>query len=286
MNRPEAPRTFGLIIGAMKSGTTSLFQLLAQHPQVSACRVKEPDFFTAADGTHKNLEAYLRLWDWRPGAHRIALEASTSYSKAPWVSGVPGRIAACGPHEFRFIYMLRNPLDRISSQVRHSLFEGWGKPLDEGVPEDAIDYSRYAMQLDLYAECFPEGPFLLVTLEEFHSDPWAVLEKTCQFLALDPSFEFIGVGERKNKGDFYSVSPFLRRMAKNTLVRSVYGKLPENVRHFTRDSLARMGKREGAIGRWRLNLEERAEVHERLSADLERLETHYGVKVREHWTLP
>lgn len=36
---------FGLIIGTMKGGTTSLFNYLAQHPQVCPCSNKEPDFF-------------------------------------------------------------------------------------------------------------------------------------------------------------------------------------------------------------------------------------------------
>ena len=38
-------KTFGLIIGAMKCGTTSLFHYLAEHPQVSPSSDKEPFFF-------------------------------------------------------------------------------------------------------------------------------------------------------------------------------------------------------------------------------------------------
>ncbi len=40
---------FALIIGAMKCGTTSLFSYLAQHPEISACQPKEPDFFSYDD---------------------------------------------------------------------------------------------------------------------------------------------------------------------------------------------------------------------------------------------
>ena len=37
---------FALIIGTMKGGTTSLFAYLAEHPQISPCRQKEPRFFS------------------------------------------------------------------------------------------------------------------------------------------------------------------------------------------------------------------------------------------------
>ena len=38
-----------LIIGAMKCGTTTLFDLLAQHPQIAPCKPKEPGFFAFED---------------------------------------------------------------------------------------------------------------------------------------------------------------------------------------------------------------------------------------------
>ena len=43
------PKRFGLIIGAMKCGTTTLFNHLACHPQLAASRVKEPSFFCGDD---------------------------------------------------------------------------------------------------------------------------------------------------------------------------------------------------------------------------------------------
>jgi hypothetical protein len=37
---------FALIIGSMKSGTTSLFRYLAEHPELSPSTPKEPNFFS------------------------------------------------------------------------------------------------------------------------------------------------------------------------------------------------------------------------------------------------
>ena len=38
----DKPDHFAFIIGAMKSGTTSLFEILSQHPQVCPSKIKEP----------------------------------------------------------------------------------------------------------------------------------------------------------------------------------------------------------------------------------------------------
>ena len=40
-----AERSYAIIIGAMRSGTTSLYEMLAEHPQICPCRTKEPHFF-------------------------------------------------------------------------------------------------------------------------------------------------------------------------------------------------------------------------------------------------
>ena len=59
----QRPSNFALIIGAMKSGTTSLFHLLAQHPEIAAASVKEPNYFSSDD-------VYSKGWDWYVGPGR------------------------------------------------------------------------------------------------------------------------------------------------------------------------------------------------------------------------
>ena len=41
----NVPDNFSIIIGAMKSGTTSLFEVLAQHPEICGAKKKEIDYF-------------------------------------------------------------------------------------------------------------------------------------------------------------------------------------------------------------------------------------------------
>lgn len=284
------PRDFVLIIGAMKSGTTSLFEILAQHPQVASCRDKEPDFFSDATVFARGWDWYRQLWKWS-GEHRVAMEASVSYTKAPLWPRVPERIASMPGARFKFIYMLRHPLERISSQVRHGIFEGWGHGLDEGLAKDLIPFSSYAMQADRYMEIFPRDSLLMVTLEEFESDPGDVLSRICGFIGIDEDFEFSEVGRRYNKGDLYTMAPSVARLMRAPTLQAVARRvLTRSARHRIRDAIMGLtGKSapEAAPprGRHELNEQERAELLAALEPDLRRLRNHYGVDLERHWGL-
>lgn len=288
-NGPAADR-HALIIGAMKSGTTSLFEILAQHPEIAAARIKEPDFFSDPAVFEQGWDWYRGLWD-RTHPSQVALEASVSYTKAPIWPDVPERIASMPNADLRFIYMIRHPITRISSQVRHSIFEGWGASLDEGIPEDAIEFTRYAAQLDRYLEHFPRSSFLVVTLEEFSTTPNDVLRRICSFLEIDPDFAFAEVERRYNKGDLYGVSGFWSSLLHLKPLRSLAETLlPRSVRHSLRDMVAGLGRSSGpatesTAPRYELNDVEQAEVLSALAPDLLRLRDEYGVDAVAHWDI-
>lgn len=275
----DEPTAFAAIIGGMKCGTTSLFELLAQHPEVAPASEKEPDFFSSVANPADEWERYTALWSWNPDRHRIALEASTSYAKYPWVKDVPERIASTG-RPFRFIYLVRDPVRRIASQVRHGLYDGWGRSLDEGLTDDLIDFSRYAAQLDRYTAIFPAEHVLVLTLEELQSDPDPVLRRTCEFLGLSPDHRFVGSEEPRNTGDFYQVPGPVAKLARNRAAKALVNHvLPSGARHRLRKALARMSAREpDAIGRYRLDEGEVRHVRSMLADDMARLRDHYGVR--------
>ncbi|MFB6374644.1 MAG: sulfotransferase domain-containing protein, partial [Bradymonadaceae bacterium] len=129
---PDIDR-FALIIGAMKSGTTSLFNYLSEHPEIAPCRMAEPHFFAKPLKWKKGLDWYRDLWDWEPVRHTVALEASTNYAKGFKFEGVPDRIAKAAESglDFRFLYIMRHPVDRLVSQYNHGVRSGWNDP-----PED------------------------------------------------------------------------------------------------------------------------------------------------------
>ncbi|PAV24484.1 hypothetical protein CF392_16035 [Tamilnaduibacter salinus] len=71
-----------IIIGAARSGTTSLFQYLDAHPQISMSPVKELNFFSRNIYETKGLSWYKRQFPCRKGTVVVG-EASTSYTTYP-----------------------------------------------------------------------------------------------------------------------------------------------------------------------------------------------------------
>ncbi len=116
-----------LIIGAAKSGTTSLYVYLMQHPEIYMSPVKETHFFSfdseskmtkgPGDPIHKaitDFNEYQALFDGVTDEKAIG-EASTSYLYRP---EAPGRIHKILP-DAKLIAILRNPADRAFSAYMH-----------------------------------------------------------------------------------------------------------------------------------------------------------------------
>src|SRR4051812_36073420 len=97
-----------LVIGAAKSGTTSLHSYLDLHPRVAMSEPKEPSFFNREDWEIRR-DWYESLFD--PAAE-VRGESSTAYTRYPIVRGAPERIRALVP-DAKLVYVVRDPIDRL-----------------------------------------------------------------------------------------------------------------------------------------------------------------------------
>jgi Sulfotransferase domain len=178
-----------IVIGAMKSGTSSLHRWLMSHPQVFMSEDKEPEYFATDRNWSRGQEWYESLFADAGDAIAIG-EASTVYTKHPVHHGVPQRMARLVP-EARLIYLVRHPLERIRSHYEHSLrLNSESRPLAEAVRDDPkyVNYSRYAFQTDQYLECFPREQLLMVTSEDLRNHREATLSRMFGFLGVDPAW--------------------------------------------------------------------------------------------------
>lgn len=199
---PPAIDRFALLIGAMKAGTTALWHWLAQHPAIAPSRVKEPQFLCEKANWEHGIERYLELWDWEPARHRWAFEASTNYTKLP-VRGNAALAALRLPGEFRFLYMVRNPVQRLRSQYLHSLAEGWiERPIHEGLSPQAVLFSNYRFQLEPYKVFHGRDRIRVLSYEAFRADPRATVRQVCEFLEIDPDFPFRDPGAQNSSDDY------------------------------------------------------------------------------------
>jgi hypothetical protein len=194
----DAIRPNLFIVGAAKSGSTSLYVGLKSHPDIFMSDPKEPGFFVppcfrparlfGSSATEREaLRTYLDLFC-GAGNRRCVGEASTDYTMYPHRGPTAEAI-----HEFapagRIIYIVRDPIERtISDYWWHVKLEFEDRHPYQAITEDSryCDVSRYAMQIGRYFERFSRDQVWVLTLEEFSRDPAAELERIFRWLELDP----------------------------------------------------------------------------------------------------
>jgi hypothetical protein len=214
-----------IIIGAAKSGTTTLYGALSEHPFVRPCSTTDPHFLKTKE-VHYFDYGFYRGEDWyrshfplqrdaadfarHHGRPFLTGEASPSYVSHLWA---PTRIRKRLP-DVKLIAVFRNPVDRAYSQFQMSRKEGV-EPLesfDEATqsederlrPEiermaaspryNSWDFgcwsylarSRYAEQVERWLDLFPREQLLFLKAEDLFVEPQRVLDSVHEFLGLPP----------------------------------------------------------------------------------------------------
>jgi hypothetical protein len=195
---PAVLPTF-VVIGAMKTGTSSLASYLREHPQVFMTTPKEPGFFSMR--WDHGLVWYENLFA-EAGDAIARGEASTNYTKAPSLPHVPERMAGVLP-DVRLIYVVRNPVNRIRSQYVHNVAnKGERRRIGVAVRDnpDYIDFSRHAHQLELFLEHYPRSALLVLSSERLHTEREATLKDVFQFIGVDPDVAIPNLHKEFNRG--------------------------------------------------------------------------------------
>lgn len=200
------------LIGAMKSGTTYLSELLAAHPGIFMCSPKEPCYFADPRvlrrvwrnmwrrGYWQSLDRYLSLFAQAGDAPFVA-EASTPYSQVPLFEGVPEGILELSP-DARFIYIIRDPIRRTISHYWHEV-RWWGERRDlmTAVQREPryTDVSHYARQLKAYLKYVPKERIHVLTLGQLRTQPIERFSAICTWLGIEPSVIPDGLGSLVNE---------------------------------------------------------------------------------------
>lgn len=172
-----------VIIGAMKSATSSLYEQLSGQPGIFMCTPKEPNFFSDDDHYSNGISWYSSLFAEADESSLLG-EASTHYTKLPTHPMTVQRLKEHLP-EARFIYVMRHPVNRLISHYIHEWSTGvYHCGIEEAIDKypELVDYGRYAMQLEPYFEAFGRTAVLPVFFDHLLSDPQAELERICHFI--------------------------------------------------------------------------------------------------------
>jgi hypothetical protein len=180
-----------LIIGAAKSGTTSLYHYLRQHPDIFMSRIKEPNYYTDEDNlldvpAIRSRTAYETLFAGAKGQRAIG-EATVRYLNA--TAGVE-RIHA-DLLGVRLIASLRHPAERAYSSYLSRLATG----RESRRAEDALqpgsypfETSFYYPRLRRYYDRFPAEQINVILFDDLIARSQDVLRELFRFLDVDPGF--------------------------------------------------------------------------------------------------
>ncbi|MBG84189.1 MAG: hypothetical protein CMJ40_06535 [Phycisphaerae bacterium] len=232
-----------LIIGAMKSGTTTLHGDLATHPSISPPDRKEPgDLNHDAVLTPEGRAAYQRNFrQCRSG--QITFEASTYYTMVPEHSGSPQRALELLGQDLRLIYIVREPVSRIRSHHQH-MFDG-GSDIDPDINKairttpELIEYTLYRQQVEPWVQVFGEDRIMVLHFESYMRNRAQMAASVQRFLGLSPRPDLVDVGSSANVSKGKLVNTRLSKSVSSSLLyrKIVRPLLPSSMRSGLRASI-------------------------------------------------
>ncbi len=198
-----------LVIGAQKSGTTTLFEHLAQHPGIRPSATKEVHYFDREyDRGERWYRGHFALAARAERSGLLTGEATPAYLVHP---SAPERARRTVP-DARLVAVLRDPVDRAFSHYQHEVakgFECYGfeealacepsrlAAAPDGEASDGaliaafehhtyLARGRYAEQLERWLAHFPAEQLLVLAAEELYGDPDAAMARVAEHLGLPP----------------------------------------------------------------------------------------------------
>lgn len=203
-----------LLFGTVKSGSSSLYYYLRQHPEIYTSPTKEPNFFAFLEqkpefaGPDDEIINERSVTDWAGYEalfngvmkEKIVCEASVMYI---YNSSAALHIKQYLPN-VKLFALLRNPADRAFSSYLHTRRDG-REPADSFVEALNIEPQRiaenwghlfhyrqmgfYYEQLKGYYKLFPAEQIAIFKYEDFARQPLPVIKQIFRFLQVDHTFQ-------------------------------------------------------------------------------------------------
>tara|TARA_Y100000385_G_scaffold50564_1_gene47355 strand:- start:1378 stop:2232 length:855 start_codon:yes stop_codon:yes gene_type:complete len=212
------------IVGAPKSGTTSLYYYLNEHPEILMSSEKEPDYFSDKEILDQGLYygksridsliKYNNLFSKRD-KEKFLGDASVSYLFYPEVSK---RIKEYNP-ESKIIIMLRDPIHRAFSHYLMDYRLGLTSKsfVEEFNNQESLNFQQhfllgnYYNQVKKYLEVFETENVHIIWYSDFKQNTEKELQKVIEFIGLNTDFKI----------DFNKVYNSFS-MPKNNIIRKIY----------------------------------------------------------------
>ncbi len=217
------------IAGTPKSGTTSLYNYLNEHPEVFMCSVKEPNYFAHEEiiaqnlyyaekgiGSRSEYEALFKDVE----TETAVGEASVAYLFYP---KTPAKIkAVC--QDAKIIIILRNPVDRgfshylmdtrlgyVNIPFEDIVFKRADHPLLDLYYQQFVELGLYHAQIKRFLDTFDDSQVRIFLTEDLREDISRVVLSCYEFLGINSAI----LPDLKKRHNVY-------RQPRNGLVQLLY----------------------------------------------------------------
>ncbi|HME01534.1 MAG TPA: sulfotransferase domain-containing protein [Solirubrobacteraceae bacterium] len=217
----DSPALEFLVIGTQKGGTTTLWKLLRDHPQLWLPDAKEAPFFSHTEVYEEGLASYMRRLN-APSQEGVLRGTVTPHYMQGWqdasTATVAERIARTLP-DVRLVALLRDPVARARSQhammvARGRERRGADRAMSESLraedlrrgrstPEDTNTYvvqGEYGRVLGEYLSFLPRSALHVELTEDLSRDPLGVLRRVLHFIGVREDHEPVAPFERSFVG--------------------------------------------------------------------------------------
>ncbi|MEJ7725892.1 MAG: sulfotransferase [Actinomycetes bacterium] len=221
---PSVPLVGFILAGVQKGGTTSLYKMLVQHPQIARASRKELHFFDddKRDWSNPKYGGYHRHFN-RSDSATIAGEATPSYIFWP---GSMERIKAYNP-DMRLVLSFRDPVERAFSQWsmnkdRRAITPEFAVAIREvrptSLPRTAQEAGRqsrafvgrgyYSEQLARVLDLFPAEQVVLLDYHRLFKDLRTSIDRITDLLGIERFAELpVELRQRKQPGSLAAAPP-------------------------------------------------------------------------------
>ncbi|WP_226663856.1 sulfotransferase family protein [Microbulbifer aggregans] len=221
MENKKLPNFF--VVGAMKAGTTSLYQMLDSHPNVYLSYPKEPEYFSEKYLEKDSESWYLSLFAESP-PNSLRGDCSTGYSRRIAYPGVAERIFKSIPSA-QIVYLLRHPVERCWSHYLHRMNE---RVMDgecildfdnavEIYPE-ILDTSCYFSQVDNFTQFFDRSQIHVIIFDDLRESAEATMTELYDFLNLPrvPVYSLTHANKSGDQTGRRNIKAFIKRVKSST----------------------------------------------------------------------
>jgi len=258
-----------IVIGAGRSGTTSLHQYLGQHPDIYLGPRKSPNYFVAQDPQpaweNPTLRAMAKQWissqkDYEEFYRGVTHERAVGDVSPVYLQSIhcAKRILETLGPATKLVAILRNPVDRAYAHYLGRRRDGLETIDDFSALVDRelagpfnadivfgcyTGCSRYHHFLTPYYQHFSAGNIRVYLFEQLQADPFSVLRDLFCFLEVDPGYDVDTTFSYNQTGIIRNPvlrSLWTRSVGLRTRLRPY---LPASIRHASRPILAQQVSR-------------------------------------------